>query len=104
EGRDRPSEFSVTCSCEYVGMIEWFVGVVKLQRKERRAFDLTRRHEADTTRCARCAIPNQIAAMKESHQPKYRRILLKLSGEALGGENGMGIRPEAVQDMAEQIR
>jgi len=81
-----------------------FGRVVKLQRKERRAFDLTRRHEADTTRCARCAIPNQIAAMKESHQPKYRRILLKLSGEALGGENGMGIRPEAVQDMAEQIR
>jgi uridylate kinase len=37
-------------------------------------------------------------------QPKYRRILLKLSGEALGGEGGMGIRPEAVQDMAEQIR
>ena len=42
--------------------------------------------------------------MKESSQPKYRRILLKLSGEALGGESGIGIRPEAVQDMAEQIR
>ena len=42
--------------------------------------------------------------MKESNQPKYRRILLKLSGEALGGESGVGIRPEAVQDMAEQIR
>ena len=42
--------------------------------------------------------------MKESSQPKYRRILLKLSGEALGGESGVGIRPEAVQDMAEQIR
>jgi uridylate kinase len=42
--------------------------------------------------------------MKESNQPKYRRILLKLSGEALGGESGIGIRPEAVQDMAEQIR
>src|SRR3989441_10312907 len=42
--------------------------------------------------------------MKKSSQPKYRRILLKLSGEALGGESGIGIRPEAVQDMAEQIR
>src|SRR6266478_3181323 len=42
--------------------------------------------------------------MKDSTQPKYRRILLKLSGEALGGEGGIGIRPEAVQDMAEQIR
>src|SRR5579859_918388 len=41
--------------------------------------------------------------MKKISQPKYRRILLKLSGEALGGERGMGICPEAVQDMAEQI-
>src|SRR5689334_1720549 len=42
--------------------------------------------------------------MKESPRPKYGRILLKLSGEALGGEGGVGIRPEAVQNMAEQIR
>src|SRR6058998_1177150 len=42
--------------------------------------------------------------MKKSAAPKYGRILLKLSGEALGGEGGTGIRPEAVQDMAEQIR
>jgi uridylate kinase len=35
---------------------------------------------------------------------KYRRILLKLSGEALGGEAGVGISPEAVEDMARQIR
>ena len=42
--------------------------------------------------------------MKESKQPRYRRILLKLSGEALGGETGVGIDPEAVQDMAQQIR
>src|SRR5437660_4510174 len=45
-----------------------------------------------------------MAAMKESKQPKYRRILLKLSGEALGGQSGVGIDPEAVQSMAEQIR
>jgi uridylate kinase len=42
--------------------------------------------------------------MKETSQAKYRRILLKLSGEALGGESGVGICPEAVQNMAEQIR
>jgi uridylate kinase len=30
--------------------------------------------------------------------------LLKLSGEALGGEKGFGISPEAIHDMAEQIR
>src|SRR5438445_2504129 len=41
--------------------------------------------------------------MKKSKKPKYRRILLKLSGEALGGEGGIGISPEAVHDMAQQI-
>ncbi len=41
--------------------------------------------------------------MKKAVQPKYRRILLKLSGEALGGENGNSICPEAVHDMAQQI-
>jgi uridylate kinase len=41
--------------------------------------------------------------MKKS-PPKYRRILLKLSGEALGGEQGMGIDPVAVHDMAAQVR
>jgi uridylate kinase len=42
--------------------------------------------------------------MNKSERPKYRRILLKLSGEALGGEAGVGICPEAVQNMAEQIQ
>lgn len=41
--------------------------------------------------------------MKSSQQPKYGRILLKLSGEALGGEAGVGISPESVQGMAHQI-
>lgn len=36
--------------------------------------------------------------------PKYRRILLKLSGEALGGEAGFGINPDAVHDMARQVK
>ena len=36
-------------------------------------------------------------------QPRYRRILLKLSGEALGGGEGQGINPEAVHDMACQV-
>src|SRR3989454_3276572 len=42
--------------------------------------------------------------MKRAKQPKHRRILLKLSGEPLGGESRVGISPEAVQNMAEQIR
>jgi uridylate kinase len=45
-----------------------------------------------------------MAAMNETKQPKYGRVLLKLSGEALGGEAGVGICPEAVQNMAQQIR
>ncbi len=36
--------------------------------------------------------------------PKYSRVLVKLSGEALGGERRVGICPEAVQHMAGQIR
>ena len=35
---------------------------------------------------------------------KYKRILLKLSGEALAGETGIGIDPVALRGMAEQIK
>ncbi|HOX55932.1 MAG TPA: UMP kinase [Candidatus Paceibacterota bacterium] len=42
--------------------------------------------------------------MKLSKRPKYKRILLKLSGEALGGPTGLNICPKAVAGMAEQIR
>ena len=41
--------------------------------------------------------------MKQS-KSKYGRILLKLSGEALGEAGGRSINPVAVHDMAEQIR
>jgi uridylate kinase len=41
--------------------------------------------------------------MKKTIKPKYRRVLLKLSGEALGGQGGSGIDPDCVQDMARQI-
>ena len=41
--------------------------------------------------------------MKKTDQPKYSRILLKLSGEALGGAGGTGIDAQSVQSMAEQI-
>jgi uridylate kinase len=42
--------------------------------------------------------------MKKRSTPKYRRILIKLSGEALGDESGSGINPNAIHDMARQIR
>jgi len=36
--------------------------------------------------------------------PKYKRIVLKLSGEALAGDQGYGIGPHVIQDVAQQIR
>jgi uridylate kinase len=42
--------------------------------------------------------------MKKRATPKYRRILLKLSGEALGDNTGQGINPDSIHDMAVQIR
>ena len=42
--------------------------------------------------------------MNEPNQAKFRRILLKLSGEALGGETGIGISPKSVHEVAEQIQ
>jgi uridylate kinase len=42
--------------------------------------------------------------MKKRNQARYRRVLLKLSGEALGNEGGMGICPAAVRGIARQIR
>jgi uridylate kinase len=37
------------------------------------------------------------------NEAKYRRILLKLSGEALGGQDGYGIDPRRAEDIAERV-
>jgi uridylate kinase len=37
-------------------------------------------------------------------KPKYERILIKLSGEALAGEHGIGIDLKTVQEMAKEIQ
>ncbi len=50
------------------------------------------------------AVSDDLLRMKKSSHPKYRRVLLKLSGEALGGENGVSISAPALQSMAEQVR
>lgn len=42
--------------------------------------------------------------MNESPTPKFRRVLLKLSGEALAGDIGFGICPETVHAIARQVR
>jgi uridylate kinase len=41
--------------------------------------------------------------MTKAKRPQYTRILLKLSGEALGGQAGIGINADAIQSMATQI-
>ncbi|MCS7177337.1 MAG: UMP kinase [Candidatus Kapabacteria bacterium] len=41
--------------------------------------------------------------MEDSNVPRYRRVLLKLSGEALMGEQRYGIDPEALAQLAEEI-
>ncbi len=40
---------------------------------------------------------------KNMVQPKYKRVLIKLSGEALAGDRGVGIDIKTVQEMAKEI-
>ena len=42
--------------------------------------------------------------MRRSIMLRYKRILLKLSGEALMGQQGYGIDPQVLQDIAEEVR
>ena len=37
-------------------------------------------------------------------KPKYKRVVLKLSGEALAGDRGYGIDPEVLRSIAGQVR
>lgn len=37
-------------------------------------------------------------------KPAYRRVLLKISGEYLGGKDGFGINPEVALNLAKQIK
>ncbi|MCK4508417.1 MAG: UMP kinase [Desulfuromonadales bacterium] len=39
-----------------------------------------------------------------AQEPCYKRILLKLSGEALAGQQGYGIDPDIIKGIAEEIR
>ena len=42
--------------------------------------------------------------MAEAGAAPYRRVLLKISGEALAGQQGYGIEPETINRIAEEIR
>ncbi|CAM2756976.1 UMP kinase [Dolosigranulum pigrum] len=37
-------------------------------------------------------------------EPKYERIVLKLSGEALAGEDGFGIKPPTIHEICQEIK
>jgi len=37
-------------------------------------------------------------------EPYYKRVLLKLSGEALGGEQGYGIDPNTITAIAREVK
>ena len=38
-----------------------------------------------------------------SHKPEFERVLIKLSGEALMGNQGFGITPEMIHYVANEI-
>lgn len=42
--------------------------------------------------------------MSDAAELRYRRVLLKLSGEALAGERGFGIEPSVVDRLTDEIR
>lgn len=37
-------------------------------------------------------------------KPKYQRVILKLSGEALAGDEGFGIKPPTIQEIAKELK
>jgi uridylate kinase len=41
---------------------------------------------------------------EDAQKPKYKRVLLKLSGEALAGERGFGIEPSVVDRLTDEIQ
>jgi uridylate kinase len=47
---------------------------------------------------------NESVVVAQRDELKYKRVLLKLSGEALAGEQGFGISPRIVDGLTEEIR
>ena len=37
-------------------------------------------------------------------EPKYKRVVLKLSGEALAGQTGFGINPPTIKEIVKEIK
>ena len=49
-------------------------------------------------------LENKKGGSKKMQTPKYKRVLLKISGEALAGENGFGIDTETISAVTEKIK
>src|SRR5437763_641257 len=47
---------------------------------------------------------NGITRVAKKHKPAYRRILLKLSGEAFQGPQGFGIHGETILSIARELK
>ncbi len=43
-------------------------------------------------------------ADNQTPQPKYKRVMLKISGEALMGDQGFGLHPPTVQRIAQEVK
>ena len=37
-------------------------------------------------------------------EPKYKRVVLKLSGEALAGQAGFGINPPTIKEVVKELK
>jgi len=44
-----------------------------------------------------------IPAINDGRRPRYKRVVLKLSGEMLGGDSGKGIDPDQIRSLCEQV-
>ncbi len=58
---------------------------------------------ADLTGGRHHSAKDEVAMPTKDSHPRYKRILLKLSGEALSGEQGFGIDPKVLDRMALEI-
>jgi uridylate kinase len=45
-----------------------------------------------------------VEASEGGVQPKYRRVMLKISGEALMGDQGFGLHPPTVERIAREVK
>ena len=50
------------------------------------------------------AMPSSVKDSASKEKPKFKRVVLKLSGEALQGSQKFGIDPEVVTSIAEQVK